>query len=186
MIIGITGPSGAGKSTVTEYLACKYGYFVIDADKIARDVTVKGSKALDEIAATFGVSYITNDGELDRRKLGELVFSQKDQLDKLNKITHKYILEKIEFLAKCHNNAIIDAPLLFETGLDLICDKIILVLCDTQKRIERIMKRDSLTYKQAEERIKSQKNYEEYISKCQIIINDGRDIHKQLTEVKNW
>ncbi len=187
MVIGITGPSGAGKSTITEYLSAEYGYFVIDADKIAREITAKGSPALDEISDEFGNLYITNDGQLDRKSLAKLVFSDKEKLDKLNKITHKYIIQKIKFLAANNKNSIIDAPLLFETGLDLICDKIILVMCDFQKRVERIMKRDLLTIEEAEKRINSQNNYSEYASKCHLVVNnDEEDIRKQLAEVEKW
>lgn len=187
MIIGVTGPSGAGKSTVTKYLSEKYNYFVIDADKIAREITSKGSPALSEISNNFGSVYITEEGELDRRKLGEFVFSNKEKLEILNKITHKYIIKKIKLLVDNNRNAIIDAPLLFETGLDTICDKIILVLCDASKRIERIMERDLISYKEADKRINSQNNYEDYISKSHIIVNnDGRDVPIQLSEVETW
>ena len=187
MIIGVTGPSGAGKSTVTEYLSKNYGYFIIDADKIAREITSKGSKALDEISEEFGKSYITDDGVLDRKKLGTLVFSSKEKLDKLNRITHKYIIDNIKILAKNNKNAVIDAPLLFETGLEILCDKLILVLCDEKVRIERIMKRDSISYEDAQKRIRSQNNYEDFISKCHIVINNvGVNISQQLAEVEKW
>ena len=187
MIIGITGPSGAGKSTVTQYLNKEYGFFVIDADKISREITAKGSKVLIEIADEFGYSYITDDGELDRKKLAKLVFSDKEKLKKLNEITHKHIVEKRELLVKNNFNAIIDAPLLFETSLDVMCDKIILVLCDEAKCIERIMKRDFISFEEATKRIKSQNNYDNYISKCHLVVNnDGEDLSKQLAEVGKW
>ena len=79
MVIGVTGPTGAGKSTVTEFLSKKYNLFIIDADKIARQVTAKKSPALKEIENTFGKDYINSDGELNRKALGKLVFSDKER-----------------------------------------------------------------------------------------------------------
>ena len=187
MIIGITGPSGAGKSTVTAILAEKYNLFVIDADKIAREVTSKGSPALAEIAQVFGPLYVTLAGELNRRELAKCVFGDKTQLEKLNSITHKYIVKKIEALVKEHSNSIIDAPLLFEAKLDRLCHKIILVSSDVKVRAERIMKRDLITFDEAMDRINSQKDYSSYAPKCDLTVNnDGENIMLQLQEVESW
>ena len=188
MVIGVTGPTGAGKSTVTEFLSKKYNLFIIDADKIARQVTAKKSPALKEIENTFGKDYINSDGELNRKALGKLVFSDKEQLEKLNCITHKYIIEEIESLVRSNDICILDAPLLFETNLDLLCEKIILVTGDEAVRAERIMKRDLITIETAMNRIRSQKDYSLYIPKCHLVINNNNDsdLSVELAEVKCW
>ena len=94
-IIGITGGSGAGKTTVCAEFK-KYGAVIVDADKISKEVTKKGSPALGEIEKVLGEQYILSSSELDRKKLGELVFSDDSKLEILNKITHKYIYLKME------------------------------------------------------------------------------------------
>ena len=99
MIIGITGGSGVGKSTVSKEFE-KKGFFVIDADIVAHKVMDKGSECLKEVIDFFGSEYLNSDSTLNRKKLGTLVFNNKEMLDKLNEITHKYIIKAIEFSAK--------------------------------------------------------------------------------------
>lgn len=186
MIIGITGPTGAGKSVVSEYLAEKENIYHIDADKVSRLVTEKGSLCLKEIETIFGREYINSDGTLNRRSLGEYVFSNKDALSKLNEITHKYIVDAIKKETEKHTHSLIDAPLLFETGLDSICDKIILVLCPEDIRIKRITERDGISVTDAYNRINNQKDYSEYIPKCNIVIEntDRESFIKQLERIE--
>lgn len=186
MIIGITGPTGAGKSVVSEYLAEKKNIYHIDSDKVSRYLTDKGSLCLKEIENTFGKNYINPDGTLNRRLLGELVFSDKESLRKLNEITHKYIVDEIVKETKKHKNSLVDAPLLFETGLDRICDKIILVLCPEDVRMKRIMERDNITSKIALNRIKNQADYRNYIKKCHFVVEntDRETLIKELERIE--
>ena len=187
MVIGITGPTGAGKTTISKEICEKLGYTLIDADKIARDITKKGEKALEEVIACFGEEFLV-DGELDRKHLAQVVFNDKEKLDKLNKITHKYITEKIKLAISQNSNSLIDVPLLFESGLDKLCNKIILVLCDENIRIERIMKRDNISEENALSRINAQKDYSLYKAKSDIVINSSQKINlsEVLAEVGNW
>lgn len=171
MIIGLTGGSGTGKSTVVKYFTDK-GYVLLDFDKISRDVCKQNSPCLNEIVSCFDTVILTENGALNRRALGNIVFKDKEKLSLLNNITHKYILEEMFKLLDIHKdkNIIMDAPLLFEAQIDKYCDRTVAILAPKDTRIERIMKRDSLTFEQAESRINSQPNDEFYISKANIVI----------------
>lgn len=173
-IIGITGASGSGKSTLVKLLGLK----VIDADKVAKSVTEKGTRCLKELSESFGADILEKSGELNRKKLAEKAFSSKENTKLLNRITHPYIFEKIEeeieLLKKTENIVILDAPQLFEAGCEKLCDMTVGVLSDKDKRIERIIKRDSLTKAQALLRINAGKDDDFFKSNCDmIIINDG-------------
>lgn len=175
MIIGLTGQTGAGKSTVCEFLR-QMSFCVIDCDKVAREVTEKGSLLLSKLAAAFGNDIILADGSLNRRLLASLAFSSKDKTELLNKITHPEILsaikQKIEG-SSCEIT-VLDAPTLFESGADKLCDRIIAVLCDENKRKARIITRDNLSGEQADVRLSAAKSNEFFIERADaVIFNDG-------------
>lgn len=187
MIIGLTGGSGTGKSTVVKFFE-NNGYIVLDFDKISRDVCKKDMPCLKELVDNFGEEILYPDGFLNRKYLGAIVFSDREKLKLLNSITHKYIIEEMyAFLEKNKNsNIIFDAPLLFEAGIDVLCDKTISVLADKDIRINRIMKRDGITRAQAINRIKSQKDDDFYKTKSDmIIINNSSvdDLDNKLKEL---
>jgi len=184
MIIGITGGSGVGKSTVSEKFQ-KRGFLIVDADKIAHRVMDKGTDCLNEVISFFGREYLNSDGTLDRKKLGSLVFSNKELLERLNEITHKYIIKEIEFMVSNTPNAVIDAAVLFESGLEKMCSKTIFVSCPSDIRLERIMARDNIGREYAENRIKAQQSDEYYREKCDFeIVNDGdNDIEAEVEEI---
>ena len=133
MIIGITGSSGAGKSTVCEILKNKYNARIIDADKISKELSRKGTVYLEEIVEKFGKGILLKNGELDRKKLAKIIYGSEEKREILNNCTLKYIKEKIEQeLQKLDNEKIIeiDAPLLFEAKLDSMCEFVIAVISD--------------------------------------------------------
>ncbi len=150
-VIGITGDIGAGKSTVSNYLISR-GYYVIDADIIARevadDIIIQG-----QLESAF--PGVINGGVLDRKALGEIVFSDKKELAKLNSIMHPEIIKRIKYSARCVDkaNVFIDAALLFEVGLDSICDKILYIEMDTELRLDRIIRRDNISRSLATKKI---------------------------------
>ncbi|MBM7582192.1 dephospho-CoA kinase [Caldicoprobacter guelmensis] len=160
-IIGLTGGIACGKSTVSKILA-ELGAAVIDADMIAREVMRKGTPVWQEVKETFGDEYLQPDGEIDRKKLGELVFSNPEALKKLNSITHpaiqKRVLSEIERLKlmSCYKAVVVDAALLIEAGWYDMVDEVWLVVADREAQIERLMKRSGLTRQQALNRINSQ------------------------------
>lgn len=188
LILGVTGGSGCGKSDFCRVLGAM-GAYVIDADSVARDVVRCGSKALCEIAEGFGKEYILLNGELDRKKLGELVFSNPDKLHTLNQITHKYIIQEIKKMldaATCPLK-VIDAAVLFESGLSDICGRTLCVLADDEVRAERIVKRDNLTYEAAKNRINAQKGADFYRSHADdIVLNNGSLEELSKAAKKYW
>ncbi len=176
MIIGLTGGSGTGKSTACEYFK-ENGFVIIDSDKIAREVTSKGEKCLEEIRLSFGNGVIDAEGNLIRPHLAKIVFNDPEKLKLLNCITFKYIVGRNKEIIdeNPQKNIVLDAPLLFEAGLDSLCTETIGVLSTRENRIARIMERDSVSKEVAVSRISSQPDDEFYISRSDYILcNNGK------------
>ena len=191
-IIGITGTSGSGKSAASKITAEKGGY-VIDADSIAHEIILKGNAAYDDIKEFFGESILDDTGEINRKKLGEKVFNDKELLKRLNEITHKHITEKIKNIvereSKCdHKCIVIDAPLLIETGLNKICQSVWLVQADKELQKKRIAKRDMITEELAQSRLDKQSKPAELAEFADEIINNNgslEDMRKQVISCFN-
>ena len=189
-IIGLCGGSGAGKGIVAKKFAL-YGIPSIDADAVYRDISVAGSPLLEELKLAFGKSIITSEGELDRRALASLVFSEAGRIERLpilNRITHKAVIEeterRISDLAEKGLSAVIfDAPQLFESGFNARCDKIISVIADKEIRLSRIMNRDSITRERALSRIESQLSDEFFCKNSDFIIVNNGDVEQLGTAV---
>ncbi len=174
MIIGLIGMSGAGKSTVCRIFADN-GYNVIDCDISAREVVQIGYQSLAELHDQLSPDVIAEDGTLDRRKTAELIFNDADKRMTFNRIIYPYIscnvMEKIK-ASDC--DVLLDAPTLYEAGLEGICDDIVSVCADTDICVERIMQRDGITRELAAARLGSQHDigwYREHSAHC--IINNG-------------
>ena len=177
MIIGLTGQTGAGKSTVSDFLL-KKGMFVIDCDEVSREVTKKGSELVLNLAKAFGNEILEDDLSLNRGKLASIAFSSREKTELLNSITHPVIFNAIKEKIKQNNEKIIvlDAPTLFESGADKLCDKIISVICSEEKRLERIVKRDNLSAQQAKKRINAQYDNDFYTKKSDAVIENNENI----------
>lgn len=176
-ITGLTGMSGAGKSTAARIFA-ESGFEVIDCDLVARTVVEKGRPALAEIAETFPEGVITPEGELDRRKLAGIVFSDREKLGRLNDLIYPYITYRIICEITAHaarggRLVMLDAPTLFESGADRLCDTVVSVVGDREHCMERIMKRDGLTPEQAEQRLSSQHGAEFYREHSEFCIENN-------------
>ena len=165
-IIGLTGGIGTGKSTVSAYLKEK-GCVILDADKMSRQLTAPGGAALPEIRKTFGNEVFFEDGTLDRKKLGNIVFNDKEKLKELEKLTTEKVVEQtVDGLVRLRKAGysgivIIDAPLLFECNMQVLTEESWLVTTDLEVRIERIMKRDGLDRQNILDRINNQMSDEE-------------------------
>jgi len=163
-IIGITGRSGSGKSTLSAALA-KNGSVVLDGDEIAASLLLPGSKLLSALISAFGEQYLLPDGSLDRQKLGDLVFHDTDELHRLNSIVHPAFKKEIERrLSEFRKSeapprfVVIDAAVLFEAGLDGLCDLVVFVACSDEAAAIRIAARDGIGYEKAMQRIEAQKH----------------------------
>lgn len=170
-IIGITGGSGSGKTHISALLR-KDGFAVIDADETAHRCLEKPECSA-EIAAEFGANVLKN-GVPDRRRLGEIVFSDPEKLERLNKITHKYILADIrnEIEHASGDTVFVDGAALIESGME--CDLMVGVLADKSVRKRRIMARDALSEADAERRISAQKSDGFYRKNCDFVIENNK------------
>lgn len=189
MIIGITGGSGSGKSAISAFLKAK-GFLIIDADEIAHNIIKKGNKAYIEILKIFGNAILDNLDEIDRKKLGNIVFNDKNKLNLLTDCTHKHIIIEIKTIINNNlaKNILIDAPLLVESGLNKIVDEAWVVYSDISLRIDRIMERDNITYEQAKKRIECQMDWDELKSYADRIIYNNDDFNftiKQIEKILN-
>lgn len=183
MIIGITGSIACGKSTVSNYLKSK-GYIVIDADKIGHEA-LDDDYVKEKLILAFG-NEILEDNKINRQKLGELVFGNSSNLNVLNSIIHpeirKKILEKID-----KNNdkefIFIDVALLFEAKFDDLVDKIIVVYVDKNTQLTRLMKRNSISKKEALSRIVSQMSPIEKAKLGDYTVNNNLDVINTYEQV---
>lgn len=182
-VIGLTGNIGCGKSSVSNEFR-KFGADIIDADIISRQIFEK-KEVIDEINASFPKAVVN--GRIDRKILGDIVFSDKKKLEKLNLITHKKILSIIKEKIKNSESdlVIVDAALLYEAGLENIVDKVIVVYCNEKLQIDRVMKRDKISREDALKRIKSQMNQQIKIDKSDFCIDNSGDIDELHNKVKN-
>ena len=189
IVIGLCGQSGAGKTTALEVFR-KKGFGVIDCDRISREVTLPGSPCLDALASAFGGEIIAPDGTLKRQALADIVFSDGKRLEELNRITHRFILEEVfsrldAFCEEGKEVAVVDAPVLFESGLDRHCDTTLAICADTEIRIDRITKRDGIDRDRALARIARQLSEKELVSLSDRVIynNEGVDaFEKEILE----
>lgn len=187
-VIGLTGGIGAGKSTVTDYLR-EQGYFVIDADAIAHQITEKGSPALKKIALCFGAEVLYEDGSLNRKKLAAFVFNdeeKKRQLEQLTTVEVVYIIKnQLDDLRRDGKLDIVfvDAPLLFETGADQLTDMVWLVDADLEARISRVMDRDRASREAVVSRVQNQMDSSEKKKLSAEIIDNSKgkeELYQQI------
>lgn len=170
-VVGLTGPTGAGKSSVTD-VAKNLGFKIIDCDALARLAVEKGSDGLADIVKAFGDGVLNSDGTLNRKQLAALAFSASDKTELLNKTLLPHIVKLIKEQIDVPL-VLLDAPTLFESGADSLCDDVIVVLCDEKTRKERIIKRDGIDESAAELRIKAGKDDNFYIERSNnIVYND--------------
>lgn len=189
MKIGLTGGIGSGKTTVSDYLLEK-GYPVIDADKIAREITLPGSPVLDALAAEFGSDIIGSDGTLDRKLLGERAFRDEESKNRLDAITHGEICRRIcEALKENREPTIfLDAALLYETDLDERVDQVWLVVSSEDLRVHRVVSRDRVAPDHVRSRITSQMAEEEKRQMAHVIIeNNGtkEELYQKIDKLLN-
>lgn len=176
-IIGLTGMSGAGKSTVRGEFAVN-GFYIIDCDFLAF-LTAQSEDFLGELKCRFPENLFNPDGTLDRRKTAALIFSDKEKLRLYNMIIFPYIFYAvIDLIKRESRNIILDAPTLFESGLDMICTDIVGVVADRDICAERITARDNITKSDALNRLASQHGREFFEKHCDYIIENNGSIEE--------
>lgn len=158
-VIGLTGGIASGKSTVSELLSV-FGFKVVDADKAAREAVKKGSKGLAQVREVFGDEAIDENGEMNRRYMGDLVFNNPEKRLELNAIIHPIVRdimeeEKQEYLKQGYN-VIMDIPLLFENELENTVDEVWVVYTSESIQMDRLMQRNNLSLEDAKARVYSQ------------------------------
>lgn len=194
MIIGLTGSIASGKSTVSKMLQDK-GFFIIDADIVAREVVELGSDTLQEIKKQFGIEVIYTDGTLNREVLGSMIFHLPAKRKQLNDIMHPAIRKEMlkqrdELTKKEIATFFMDIPLLFESRLQHLVEKILVVSVTEDVQLERLMSRNNLSKEEAEARIKSQLPLSEKEKGADAVIYNNGSIEeskKQLEAIlKLW
>ena len=164
--VGLTGSIAVGKSFVTSIFS-DLGCHTLDADETAREVVLPGSPGLEAVAKAFGAEVLNPDGTLNRRRLGELVFADNTQREKLNHILHPFIIARQDEIMREWERedpqgiGIIDAALMIESGGYRRFDKLIVVHCRPEVQLERLMLRNGLSVDEAQARIASQMPQEE-------------------------
>jgi dephospho-CoA kinase len=192
MVIGLTGGIASGKSTVSAKLK-ELGAAIIDVDILARGVVSKGEIAYNRIVQCFGERILLPSGEINRKRLGSVVFSDKEKLELLNSITHPEIISRVldeirELKAAGNKVIVVDAAILIEMGLHKYVDSVWVVVVDTETQIKRLIERDKFDYKDSENRIKSQFTNEVRRKYADVIIDNNKPIEevgKKLEELWN-
>lgn len=175
--LGLTGPTGAGKSAVAARLASA-GALIVDTDRIAREVVEKGQPCLSALVDAFGEAILHPDGTLDRAALAAVAFATPANSQRLSDITHPFIIARSLDILKCSSSdrAVIDAPLLFESGMDAYCDTTVAVLAPTAVRLKRIMARDGISEENALLRMNAQPAEAFYRERAAYTIENNDDL----------
>jgi len=192
VVIGLTGGIASGKSTVSAKLK-ELGAAVIDADLLARDVVRKGEIAYNKIVQCFGEDILLPGGDIDRKKLGNIVFSDKEKLALLNSITHPEIINRMkeriqELKAEGAKVIVVDAAILIEMGLHKYVDSVWVLSVDRETQLKRLVERDKFNYREAENRINSQFTNEVRKKYADVVIDNSKpieEVEKRLEELWN-
>lgn len=191
LIVGLTGGIATGKSTVSNSLREKHGLTVIDADSIAREVVCPGKSAYKQIVETFKdiPNLINADQTLNRGELGKAVFGNKQRIGQLNGIVHPAVKTEIVWqllvaYVSLQRMVILDVPLLFESGLNVICGVTVTVSCSLEMQIERLLTRNpELSAEDGQKRIQSQLSNEVRNYRSDLIIDNSKDLETLKREV---
>ncbi|WP_320164615.1 dephospho-CoA kinase [uncultured Trichococcus sp.] len=189
-ILGLTGSIATGKSTVAK-LFLSAGIPVVDADLGARAVVLPGAPGLADIVRHFGEDYLLPDGTLDRKRLGELIFSDREkraELDALLKerIQHWIHAEKERYINEGHDLIVLDIPLLYEGGYQDSCDAVMVVYVPAEIQLQRLMSRNHLDADEAARRMQSQLSIEKKKELADFVIDNSGTIEETEKQVNEW
>ena len=188
LVLGVTGNIASGKSTVAKELA-RRGAAVLDADQLAREVVESGSSVLKKLVKLFGTEILQQDGNLDRDRLGQMVFADVKVRAMLNQIMHPEIAKKsVERLQKLQSNPdlpliVYEAPLLFEVGAESRVDKVLVVKIDPEEQLKRLMARDRLSEERAQQRVAAQMPQQQKLERADYIIDNSGLVAETLEQI---
>lgn len=189
-VIGITGGIGTGKSTVLKLMKKEEGVYIIEADKLAHHLMLPDESVYEQIIEEFGTDILMEDGSIDRRCLGAVVFKEKEDLKRLNRIVHpavkEYILKDIE--EKKRQGIVlfyvIEAALLIEDGYKSVCDELWFIYAKKEERIRRLLLDRGGDRQKWEQIIQNQSSEESYLEHCDVVIDNGGNLKKTVNVVK--
>lgn len=189
MVIGITGGVGCGKSTVMNLLKERYQAKVLEADRLGHRALEPDSPVYQEIRETFGSSILREDGQIDRKKLADVIYGDDGKRKELNAIVHPYVLEQIrQALVDWREEPLVclETALLFETGCETFCDEVWCIVSDRQIRLRRLMETRGYKREKAEAIMNVQMTDEEWIRRSDVcIVNNGdlEELERRLQEL---
>ena len=177
LTIGLTGSTGSGKGYVSDIFKAA-GIPCLDTDQVCRDVYRKGEACYEDLVTYFGQEILSEDGEIDRRVLFHLTFPDKEKYQALNSIAFLHIMKVTRrWLADCEEAGtslvVVDAPMLFESGFDKLCQRSVCVIADKETQIRRVMARDGISEEEALSRLSRQKSNDYYRSRCDYELNNS-------------
>lgn len=184
-IVGLTGQSGSGKSCVSKAFE-KFGAKVINADAVAHSA-LKTERCKESLRNSFGDEIFDQNGDVVRKALAKAAFSSRENTLKLNSCTHPVIIDLIkDDIVKAKNipgcrGAVLDAPTLFESGLDSLCTVVVSVIADESLRLQRIISRDGLTAEEAQLRLNAQRDDSFYTERADIVLKNNSTL-EELTQ----
>ena len=187
-VIGLTGGIGSGKSTVSLCLA-ELGAVIIDADKVGHEAFKPDTEAWHEVVATFGRQIIAPSGEIDRKKLGEIVFSQPEALLRLNRIMHPKMHDMMKSQIEDYRRqgvevVVLEAAILIEANWTSLVDEVWVTVTSEAMVLERLKQQRGLDEEQTLARIRSQISSEERARHADVVINNNGDLEEVRAKVK--
>lgn len=189
-ILGLTGSIATGKSTVAK-LFLSAGIPVVDADLGARAVVLPGAPGLADIIEHFGEAYLLSDGTLDRKRLGALIFSDREKRKELDVLLKERIndwiqAEKERYISEGHKLIVLDIPLLYEGGYEDSCDAVMVVYVPEELQVQRLMSRNHLDVDEAARRMQSQLSIEKKKELADFVIDNSGTIEETKKQVNDW
>jgi len=187
-IIGLTGGIGSGKSTVSRFLA-GLGATIVDADRVGHKAIKPGTELWREVVAAFGQQIVNSSGEIDRKKLGEIVFGSAESLSRLNRIMHPRMCDMVKARLEGYQRqgvevVVLEAPLLIEAAWISLVDEVWVTAASEAIVLKRLQERAGLSKEEALARIRSQLPSEERIKRADVVINTDCSLDEVKTRVK--
>jgi dephospho-CoA kinase len=184
-IIGLTGGIATGKSTVANYLGEAYKLPILDADIYARDAVSISSPILTKLTQRYGQDILLDSGELNRGKLGEIIFNNESERRLVESLIHPYVKQRFsqEITISLYNTLVLVIPLLFEVGMTDLTTEIWVVSCSEAQQIQRLIRRNNLTLQQAQARINSQMSLAEKIARADVVLDNCHSEEMLLKQV---